>query len=227
MVKLSLNIPKYRLHLHLKMIKRRKSFVEEAILPEIEGIKKAKKENKKSKISYLFRYIFEHKNIKKLLGTNLALMLFMSSFLPTNTFADVNDENIILSEGNVSTITEKSSQYPLKTIKINQGYRFFHPGIDLDGEIGDPIYPIKAGKVEAISSSRYAYGNAIIIDHGNQIDSLYAHLSKIDVYPGQEVSTETIIGEVGSTGHSTGSHLHLEVHDHGVPINPLSVLPLP
>jgi murein DD-endopeptidase MepM/ murein hydrolase activator NlpD len=217
MVKLSLNIPKYRLHLHLKMIKRRKGFVEEAILPEIEGIKKAG----------LFRYIFEHKNIKKILGANLALMLFLTAFVPKTTFAVAGEENTIITEENIPITTEKSSQYPLKTIKITQRFYIFHPGIDLDGELGDPIYPIKNGVVEAISNSCYAYGNAILIDHGNQISSLYAHLSEIDVYPGQEVTKETLIGKVGSTGHSTGSHLHLEIHDHGVPINPLSVLPLP
>jgi murein DD-endopeptidase MepM/ murein hydrolase activator NlpD len=227
MLKLSLNLPKYRLHLNLKMIKRRKGFVEEAILPEIEGIKKAKKENKKSKISFLFRYIFEHKNIKKFLGANLALILLLTSFIPKSTLAGDEGENTIIAEQTVHTTTEKSSQYPLKTIKINQYFHFFHPGIDLDGELGDPIYPIKKGKVQAISNSRFAYGNAVLIDHGNKISSLYAHLSEIDVYPGQEVSTDTIIGKVGSTGYSTGSHLHLEVHDHGIPINPLSVLPLP
>ena len=82
-----------------------------------------------------------------------------------------------------------------------------------------------AGKVEAISRSRYAYGNAIIIDHGNQITSLYAHLSEIKVKKDEEVNLKTEIGKVGSTGHSSGAHLHLEIRDQQRPINPYVILP--
>ena len=52
-------------------------------------------------------------------------------------------------------------------------------------------------------------------------------MSKIEVTEGQEVNVDTVIGEVGSTGHSTGPHLHLEIREHGVPVNPFTVLPLP
>ena len=81
------------------------------------------------------------------------------------------------------------------------------------------------GRVFAINYSRYAYGNAILIYHGSEITSLYAHLSKINVTPNQEVTTDMVIGEMGATGRSFGDHLHLEIRDNGVPINPLTVLP--
>jgi murein DD-endopeptidase MepM/ murein hydrolase activator NlpD len=82
-----------------------------------------------------------------------------------------------------------------------------------------------AGFVEEISYSRLAYGNAVIVNHGNKITSLYAHLSKIEVEKGQEVNIETKLGEMGATGRAWGDHLHLEIRDHGYPINPFSVLP--
>jgi murein DD-endopeptidase MepM/ murein hydrolase activator NlpD len=82
------------------------------------------------------------------------------------------------------------------------------------------------GVIENVSYSRFAYGNAVIINHGNGITSLYAHLSIVEAEEGQEVTMDTKLGEMGATGRSFGDHLHLEVRDHGRAINPLSVLPL-
>jgi murein DD-endopeptidase MepM/ murein hydrolase activator NlpD len=220
MITLTLNLPKHRLHINLT--KRRASSEDIPLLPELGAIKNTRSGNK---VSRYFRHIFEHKNIRKVLGTNLALILIASSFLPTNAFAGTEVEQPVISEGIVPLRTEKSAQYPVSVVKITQGFRLLHPGIDLDGVTGDVIKPIKDGVVEAISTSKYAYGNAIIIDHGNKISSLYAHLSRIFVVEGQQVTTETEIGEMGATGHASGDHLHLEVRDHGIPINPYLVLP--
>ena len=220
MIKITLNLPKYRLHLSLA--KRRGGSVEEPLFPGFETIKNFRAGNK---ISRYFRHIFEHKDIRKLLGTNLALVLIASSFAPTNVFADAEAEQNVVGEASTPLVTERSAQYPTESVRITQGYRLFHPGIDLDGETGDPIRPIKAGRVEAISRSKYAYGNAVVIDHGNKITSLYAHLSKILVVEGQEVTTNTVIGEMGATGRASGDHLHLEIRDHGVAVNPITILP--
>ena len=81
--------------------------------------------------------------------------------------------------------------------------------------------------IELISTSKYAYGKAILISHGEGISSLYAHLSKINVSKGQKVDTNTIIGEMGSSGRSSGDHLHLEVRKNGIPVNPYTILPKP
>lgn len=157
-------------------------------------------------------------------------MVIATSFIPNNTLGSeqqIEEEITVISETAVALNTEKGVQYPVENVEITQGYKIFHPGIDLDGITGDPIKPIKAGFVEAISRSKYAYGNAIIINHGNQLTSLYAHLSKILVTEGQEVTINTVIGEMGATGRAYGDHLHLEIRDNGVPINPTSVLPFP
>ena len=63
-----------------------------------------------------------------------------------------------------------------------------------------------------------------MIDHGNKLSSLYAHLSKIEVEEGQEVTMDTEIGRMGATGRAFGDHLHLEVYDHGKAVNPLTIL---
>jgi len=222
MKKLTINLPNYRLD--LKVIKRRGISIEKPLMPSLTQIMNIKTG---SKISRFFRHIFENKRIQKILGTNIALLVLATSFMPSNTLGNETTENSVIAEASIPVSTEKGIQYPVETVRITQGFKIFHPGIDLDGITGDPIRPIKAGFVEAISTSKYAYGNAIIINHGNQLTSLYAHLSKILVTEGQEVTINTIIGEMGATGRSFGDHLHLEIRDHGTPINPTSVLPFP
>jgi murein DD-endopeptidase MepM/ murein hydrolase activator NlpD len=97
----------------------------------------------------------------------------------------------------------------------------FHSGIDIGAPYGAPIYAAEAGKV--ILASYYdGYGNCIIIDHGDGVSTLYAHCSSIIVKVGQYVSKGQIIGYVGSTGNSTGPHLHFEVRIKGNPVNPLN-----
>jgi len=176
---------------------------------------------------FVGRKVFGHKNLKVLLGGNLALMLIAASFIPTNAFGEGPVEENIIVENKINLTTKVVVQYPVKKIKITQGYRTFHPGIDFDGSTGDGIHPIKDGQVELISTSKYAYGKAILISHGEGISSLYAHLSKINVSEGQNVDTNTIIGEMGSSGRSSGDHLHLEVRKNGIPVSPYTILPKP
>lgn len=223
MQKLTLHLPKYRLAVSYRLIKRRKSTLDEPIIPSKKTL------NIKYRVGgivkKLFRHIFEHKTVKKIFGANIAVMIVASSFVPT--FASdltVNEPDIIKADTPIHTTV--AIQNPLDTVKINQGYAFYHPGLDLDGETGDPIKPIKKGVVEYVASDSYGYGKHVIVDHGNNLVSLYAHLSKIDVKVGDEVTTESTLGLMGSTGHSTGSHLHLEIRDHGIPINPGKILPL-
>ena len=120
---------------------------------------------------------------------------------------------------------ETPIQYPVLEGYVSQGYSIFHPALDLASPYGTEIKPIKDGVVEDTSKSRIGYGNAIIINHGGGIVSLYAHLSKINVAKGDNVTVADVIGNVGSTGHSTGPHVHIEVRKNGIPINPFAVLP--
>ena len=99
----------------------------------------------------------------------------------------------------------------------------FHKGIDIANSWGTPVYAAAAGKV-IWAGWNGGYGKTIIIDHGNGIRTLYAHLEKIEVKVGQEVSKGQEIARMGSTGRSTGPHLHFEVHVGGIAVDPLRYL---
>lgn len=99
----------------------------------------------------------------------------------------------------------------------------FHRGIDIGAPRGTPVGAAAAGTVTFVGWSG-GYGNTVIIDHGNGLRTLYAHLSGFNVSPGAYVQRGQIIGFVGATGRATGYHLHFEVHVNGVAQNPLNFL---
>lgn len=109
--------------------------------------------------------------------------------------------------------------------QISQYFSWYHPGIDIANLGGGPIHASDSGTVTVAGwPDNQGYGNRVVIDHGNGFTTLYAHLSVISVSPGQRVSKGQLIGMMGSTGRSTGVHLHFEVHKNGVLLNPLSFL---
>lgn len=101
----------------------------------------------------------------------------------------------------------------------------YHPGIDIATGLGFPIKPIAKGVVLDEGYNFWGLGLNVIIDHGNGYRSLYAHMGKIYVKKGQEVSMTDYLGEVGLTGRTTGPHTHLEIYRDGTSIDPLAVLP--
>ncbi|GAB6154244.1 M23 family metallopeptidase [Desulfosporosinus burensis] len=105
------------------------------------------------------------------------------------------------------------------------GYRGseFHTGLDIDGDKGDPFVASGSGTVVSAGWNGN-YGNTILIDHGNGVMTRYAHASKLLVSAGNSVSKGQTIGLVGSTGRSSGSHLHLEVIINGSQVNPIGYL---
>lgn len=98
-----------------------------------------------------------------------------------------------------------------------------HTGLDIATSSGTPITPIAAGTV-TFAARKGSYGNLVIVNHGNGIESYYAHCSEIYATQGQAVNVNTIISAVGSTGNSTGPHLHLEIRQNGTPLNPENYL---
>ena len=100
----------------------------------------------------------------------------------------------------------------------------FHPGMDIDGERGDQVMASANGVIIKAGVTG-GYGNMIEIDHGNGLTSRYGHLSKIETTVGETVTRGTLIGEIGSTGRSTGPHLHFELRLNDRPINPRHFLP--
>jgi len=102
-----------------------------------------------------------------------------------------------------------------------------HWGIDISGNEGEGAYATDAGVVVYAGWNNYGYGNMIMIDHGNNFQSLYAHLSGINVGCGQSVGQGDLIGSIGNTGNSSGSHLHFEIRAISSFVNPWDVLPSP
>lgn len=100
-----------------------------------------------------------------------------------------------------------------------------HKGLDIKGPIGAPVKAMAKGEVE-FAGLRGGFGNCIMLKHGNGFETLYGHLSKILVSVGQPIDIGQQIGNIGSTGRSTGPHLHYEVHLNGKQINPESFLTL-
>ena len=179
-----------------------------------------------SKTSRFFSLIFEHKSLKKLFGANLALAFFATSFLPLRDFGKVEEEQNVIQEKKTLFATIKVVQYPLEKMSVSQGFSYYHPGVDLAAPYGEPVRPIKPGVVDEAGFSSLGYGKMLIINHGGGMTSLYAHLSKIFIKAGQEITSETVIGDVGASGRASGNHLHLEIRKDGVAVNPFSVLPL-
>ena len=107
-------------------------------------------------------------------------------------------------------------------------YNYFsawHRGLDISPPYGTAVIATDSGVVTSAQYVRYGYGFHVMVDHGNGYGSMYAHLSEILVSPGQRVGRGELIGRVGTTGYATGPHLHFEVYQGGVPVNPLNVLP--
>lgn len=109
--------------------------------------------------------------------------------------------------------------------RITQGYSFYHKAIDIANQGGGPILAADAGVVTAAGwPSSWGYGNRVVVDHGNGFETLYAHLSVIQVQVGQRVNRGDVLGQMGTTGRSTGVHLHFEIRHGGALVNPMNYL---
>jgi murein DD-endopeptidase MepM/ murein hydrolase activator NlpD len=104
-----------------------------------------------------------------------------------------------------------------------RGHQAFHTGVDISAGVGTPVRVTADGVVQAAEWSG-AYGRLIVVDHGNGLDTYYAHLSRVDVIPGQEVRMGQVIGATGASGRVTSPHLHYEVRLRGSPVNPYPYL---
>ena len=123
------------------------------------------------------------------------------------------------------------SDKPVKTAAFTSGYGVrsdpfrggaaMHAGIDLAGPHGTPIYATADGLVTTAKWNSGGYGNLIKVDHGRGIETRYGHLAQMLVRDGQQVKRGQLIGRMGSTGRSTGNHLHYEVRIDGRAVNPI------
>lgn len=120
--------------------------------------------------------------------------------------------------------------WPVEGATITSGFGTrwgkVHKGVDLwnEQEAKTPILAAKAGKVVEAGANRSGYGRMVVLDHGDGLQTFYAHMRTILVTSGQSVEAGDVLGYMGQTGDSTGYHLHFEVRQDDVPINPLPYL---
>ncbi|TCP69624.1 murein hydrolase activator EnvC family protein [Baia soyae] len=120
--------------------------------------------------------------------------------------------------------------WPMKNHRVSSGFGprggRMHEGIDFPVPVGTPIYAADSGRVVLVKSNPGGYGNYVVIAHGNNLSTLYAHMKRsgINVSVGQTVQKGQLIAYSGNEGRSTGPHLHFEVHKGSTPVNPLNYL---
>ena len=124
-----------------------------------------------------------------------------------------------------------SLRWPLDAYVVSSEYgeRWgkVHKGMDMAADVGEPVYAIAAGEVIYAGDKLRGYGNVVILRHDRKTSSLYAHNSELKVKQGDHVGQGTLIALLGSTGHSTGPHVHFEIRDGDTAVNPRTVLPNP
>lgn len=154
-------------------------------------------------------------------------------YIPVSTDAEPRFKDLFLTWKKLATLQSAVSAIPafmpVKDFRYTSSYgvRYdpfnggsaMHAGVDLAGAQGEPIYAAAAGVVLQAGRSG-GYGNLVELDHGKGIDTRYGHLSAILVHPGDHITQGQLIGRMGSTGRSTGTHLHYEVRIDGQAVNP-------
>lgn len=104
-------------------------------------------------------------------------------------------------------------------------YSSWHPGIDIAIGLGMPVHPILKGKVTEVKYGFFGYGNQVTVEHELGYKSTYSHMGKIYAKAGDSVTKDSILGQVGLTGRTTGPHTHLEIMKNNKYINPANILP--
>ncbi len=119
--------------------------------------------------------------------------------------------------------------WPLDQARLSRGFQIggkkSHWGLDLANKKNTEILAAEKGKVIYTGKGFHGYGNLIVIEHGSEWATLYAHLNTITVKEGDEVKRGEVIGMMGNTGRSSGTHLHFEMRHNRQPVNPMAYLP--
>ncbi len=172
--------------------------------------------------------IFNKKVFSRVFGMQLAWLAAAFSLLsfPTHAFDyELVGTSALASPQAIVVTTDSQYEFPLEmTIGMSQGFGVFHPGVDLRAPKGTNIVAMGEGIVIEVEEMRVGYGHFVRIAHQGTLSTLYAHLDKVSVKPGQKVSKGENIGTVGLTGWSTGPHLHFEVHLGNKSVNPLNYI---
>lgn len=181
-----------------------------------------------NRVSRLIRTKIESKPITELIGIPLIALTLLFGIVVPQTMAGFSSAEVYF-DTQVTTVNAivapSRFRWPLATFGLSQFFSGGHPGLDMTNPAGTPIYPVTSGKVIFAAALPNGYGKHVIIDHGDGMTATYAHMNRIDVTESQIVTKETELGTVGATGWATGNHLHFELSQNGVALNPMEVLP--
>ena len=208
MITKTINIARYRIKISIAGRRGAKNdFILQA-LREVSGVRIG------NKLPRFVRLTVERIKVRRFIGTHIAILVLTTNVVAPSVAAfnsqpTAEPEVVAIAVPDAPVETIVNRRYPVEKLVISQGYRIFHPALDIDGVTGDLIYPIMNGQVES-AGQEFLLGKTIRIKHTDNTESVYAHLDKINVKSGQEVTTGSKIGEMGNTGHSFGDHLHLE-----------------
>lgn len=148
----------------------------------------------------------------------------LAVFNPITHLVEVHDP-----KGNIIAQLQATTTWPVKGyVSLEFGERSpfqkHHTGIDIanpNGQVGDPVTVFMTGKISKVDDEgKSGYGKFVIVDHGNNITSLYGHLFATSAKEKQDVKPGDVIGLEGETGHATGPHVHFEIRVYGIPVNP-------
>lgn len=179
-------------------------------------------------VSFVFFFILSLPVVAILVVVNTGTAVVSDTLITTSANTGVIEIRNP-STGEISATLSGNTYVPAQGVvtlefgKSHLPYQVLHTGLDIAnarGMDGDPIVSFMSGKVSYVGELNWGYGKHIVIDHGNNMSTLYAHLSRMDVTVGQEIAGGEVIGLMGNTGWSTGPHLHFEVRVYGIPVDP-------
>lgn len=179
-------------------------------------------------VSFVFFFILSLPILAVLVVVNTGTAVVSDTLITTSATTGVVEIRNP-STGEISATLIGSKYRPVQGVvtlefgKSHLPYQVLHTGLDIAnprGVEGDPIVSFMSGTVSYVGELNWGYGKHIIIDHGNNLSTLYAHLSRMDVTVGQQLTGGEVLGLMGNTGWSTGPHLHFEVRVYGIPVNP-------
>ncbi len=167
--------------------------------------------------------------IKVNLALGFLFLILFSGYQPQFTYPPIK-KSIVLAQEQEQTKTIQANTTSLKFQTPHPGYlstRFstYHPGIDLATGLGMPVKPVSKGTVTYSGYTFFGLGLVVEVDHGEGYKSTYAHMGRTYVKTGQIVDNDSMLGEVGMTGNTSGPHTHLEIYKDGKAIDPSVVLP--
>lgn len=154
--------------------------------------------------------------------------IYDTNILSENIVASSKNKIIYNGTGNPVAMGVAFLKNPTKggfvTSEFGMRWGRMHNGVDIGNEMGKPVYAAFDGEVKRVLYDAYGYGKFIIIEHDKGLETRYAHLSSYNVKEGDTVKKGEKIGEIGSTGRSTGPHLHFELRHNGDPVDPMKYI---